>query len=132
MKPPKPLSPRHAAKAKARDPKLWRIVEGAVRQTIHDHPDRFVRGNLHDTIASITKRVVGAVSSAGYSAGVAASGAATKDGQGRQEPCPSHPIEWPFPTLPSDVPVQRMPVCGCPMPAVCFNAACPDGLKVTC
>lgn len=41
--------------------KLFRIIEGAVMGTMNQHPDYFTDQGRHSALASITKRVCGAV-----------------------------------------------------------------------
>lgn len=40
---------------------LWRIVEGAIADTINQHPDYFAQGRARAARLSISKRVVGAI-----------------------------------------------------------------------
>lgn len=43
---------------------IWRIVDGALRQAFHDHPDYIARGKRADHVrTSLTKRVAGALNS---------------------------------------------------------------------
>lgn len=65
MKPAVPPPERDVAEYR----RMWRIVDGAVRDAFRMHPDYLVAKNERSARASIVKRVVGAVVSSAKAEG---------------------------------------------------------------
>ncbi len=60
---------RYAARMKSADHKrLWRLIEGAVVDTMRQHPDYFTERGMELACGSITKRAVGNIRSAAHEA----------------------------------------------------------------